>query len=97
MIYVTECSVIPIVDHATATVGDSEPILPIDHNTQVLYDCNTGYSSTTSMIAVCGDTTPGLVNVSSFICYQGNVFFMKKNFEIIYCLFGNFSDIQLLY
>ena len=80
MVFITECSNIPSVDNATATVNESPPVLPIEHGTQVDFECNSGYSSKTVLMAVCGQTTPGVVNVSSLVCFEGNVL-LKNNFQ----------------
>ena len=71
LLFVTECSAIPPVDNATATVNGSTPDLPIENGTEVKYECNSGYSSKTNLMAVC---TSGVLDVSSFKCYRGNVF-----------------------
>ena len=73
MCFVTECSSIPSVDNAMATVNGSTPDLPLEHGTQVDFECNSGYSSKTFLMAVCGETTPGVVNVSSLACFEGNI------------------------
>ena len=77
MLFVTECSDIPPVENATPTVNGSTAYQPIEHGTEVDYECNSGYSSKGNLVAVC---TSGVLDVSSFKCYRGNVFCEKKSF-----------------
>ena len=80
MLYVTECSIIPDVDNATATVNGSTPDLPIERGTEVNYECNSGYSSKGNLVAVC---TSGVLDVSNLECHQGNVFCEKKLLSLL--------------
>ena len=94
MILVTECSSITPVDHARATVNGSPPNLPIEHGTQVHFECQSGYASNTDLMAECGGTTPGVVEVSSLVCYKGNVL-CKNNFQDYIIPFENLNDSQI--
>ena len=77
MLYITECSNIPPVDHATATVDGSTPNLPIVHDTHVDFACDSDYiPSETNLMAVC---TSGEVDVSGLKCYRGKVLCSYKH------------------
>ena len=71
LLFVTECSNIPPVNNATPTVDGSRAVPPIEHDTEVNYECNSGYSSKGNLVAVC---TSGVLDVSNLECHQGNVF-----------------------
>ena len=71
MLFITECSSISPVENATPTVDGSRAVPPIEHGTKVNYECNSGYSSKTKLMAVC---TSGVLDVSNLECHQGNVF-----------------------
>ena len=73
MLFVTECSDIASVVNADAKVNGLTPDPPIEHGTEVHFECRTGYSSKIDLMAVCGGTTPGVVDVSRLECYKGNV------------------------
>ena len=94
----TECSTIPTVTGATATVNGQTPVTPIDYNTQVDYTCNSGYSPNTVQSVKCGVTTAGQVDVSGVACARSNHFFLifsiyKKNYSAIF--FEKLSLIQV--